>query len=99
MSGSGERLRAAAERYLNPSTDWRILAKPLSGAFGLGRQNGTGRDALRARQKCGFIRYRGFATERRIKDSGENARRATTHNFAYVYSIAIDIIFCENNSR
>lgn len=41
MSGGGERLRAAAERYPNPSTDWRILAKLLSGAFGLGRRYGT----------------------------------------------------------
>lgn len=48
MSGGGERLHAAAERYPNPSADWRILAKPLSEAFGTRRngteRNGTGRD-------------------------------------------------------
>ncbi|KAL0122585.1 hypothetical protein PUN28_007351 [Cardiocondyla obscurior] len=27
MSGGGERLRAAAERYLNPSTDWSNAKK------------------------------------------------------------------------
>jgi len=81
-AGEG-RLRAAAERYPNPWTDWRILAKPLSGAFGLG--HGTKREM---RQKRGFIRYRGFASGYRIKaELWETRRCRCACNVVYVISL------------
>lgn len=84
MSGGGERLRAAAERYPNPSTDWRILVKPLSEAFGFGRSYGTGTALAKNAALLGIADLlRDLESKRRLG----NAMLATTYNFFYVTSL------------
>lgn len=82
MSGGGERLRAAAERYPNPSTDWRILAKPLSEAFGFGRNYGTGTALAKNVALLGIADlFRDLESKRR---PGE---WAMAHNFFFLHYV------------
>lgn len=69
---------------------WLSHYQKLSGRDGT-EQNGTGRDGTgretRARQKCGFIRYRGFASARRNR--AELRKTRCTNDFAWHHSATI----------